>query len=185
MSSYGQIGIEHQSVKSTYIVSSAFSVPASATTDFWQLAGSSSKTIKIEKIEVAYQSNDTGSLSTQAFLIVRSVANTLGAGPVTLTAVPTDSNSSAGSAVSKISAANPSSLGTAVGQVWAGSIMSSSSNTDYNINPNATTVIYQAPLVGEPLTLRGTAQSVCLNFNGVIPRGTSPVLAVTCTYTEE
>lgn len=179
-SSFADITIK-PSTKATYMASTAFGAPPAATTDHFQLYGSGSKTITIEKLEVAYTGGGNNVIPTKCFLIKRSTANS-GGTATTLTAVPLDSTSAAATAVAKVYTANPT-TGSSVGQI-------SSSLLNVNpllsgANPPPRIVLYDARLASRPIILRGTSEGLVANFNGVIPDCPAPSLSYTITWTEE
>ena len=183
-SAYGRIQLD-ATTKATYAAASSFTTPAASTTDFWQIYGSSTKTIKVLRVEAAYTSAST-STSDEVFLIKRSTANSGGTSS-TVTSVPLDSTNSAATAVVRIYTANPT-PGTTVGTVASGILMSV-------INPGGTYPVPQSPqgaqvlfdhrLTGQPVVLRGTGEGLVLNFAGTIPASSTPKIAVTVFWTEE
>lgn len=177
----GEATLAHTYSRATYMASSAFTTPAAATTDMFEIYGSSTKTVKVERIEVAYVGTDNNTIPTKCFLLKRSSANTVGTA-VTQTAIPVDSNSAAATAVVKVYSANPT-TGSSLGQINS-SLLNANPLLNGN-NPPPRIVLYDAHLAGQPLTLRGTAQGIVANFNGVIPDCTGPALSYTVTWTEE
>ena len=117
-SAYGRIQLDVPT-KGTYAAASTYTAPANNTTDFWQIYGSDTKTIKILRIEAAYAGDSPSGVSDKFFLIKRSTANSGGTSTV-MTNVPLDSNNASSTAVVRIYTANPSSLGTTVGRVHSG-----------------------------------------------------------------
>ena len=184
-SAYGRIQPD-ATTKATYAAASSFTAPAATTTDFWQIYGSGTKTIKVLRVEAAYVGEWNYSGSDKFFLIKRSTANS-GGTSTTVTNVPLDSANSAGTATVKIYTDNPSSLGTSVGQVSSGLI----NNTIWNgagslpISSQSSTTLFDHKLTGQPIVLRGTGEGLCLNFNSVKPTATTPLIAITVTWTEE
>lgn len=183
-SAYGRIQLD-ATTKATYSAGSTFTTPAAATTDFWQIYGSGTKTIKVLRVEAAYTSAGT-STNDQFFLIKRSTANSGGTSTV-VTNVPLDSTNSAATAVVRIYTVNPT-TGTSVGTVASGTLQSV-------INPGGTYPVSQSPqgaqvlfdhrLTGQPVVLRGTGEGLVLNFAGTIPASSIPKIAVTVFWTEE
>ena len=184
-SAYGRIQPD-ATTKATYAAASSFTTPAAATTDFWQIYGSGTKTIKVLRVEAAYTSGNT-STSDQFFLIKRSTANSGGTSSV-VTNVPMDANDSAATATVRIYTANPSSLGTSVGNVASGTLISVvNAGSAYTVpqSPCGAQVIFDHKLTGEPVVLRGTGQGLTLNFNATIPASSTPKIAITVYWTEE
>lgn len=148
-------------------------VVAALATDIFLLTGSVSKTLRVRQIIVSGIATAAGAYALQ--LIKRSTANT--GGTLTLpTAVPLDSSFAAG-AVTAAYTANPGALGTAVGTMSVRRLLVSTSLA-------ATTPF---PVVFDfesfPIVLRGTAQSLCVNLNGVTMAGGN--LDIELLWTEE
>ena len=182
-SAYGRIQLD-ATTKATYSAGSTFTTPAASTTDFWQIYGSSTKTIKVLRVEAAYTSGNT-STSDEVFLIKRSTANSGGTSS-TVTSVPLDSTNSAATAVVRIYTANPT-TGTSVGTVASGALLSVvNPGTAYPIAPSqGAQVLFDHRLTGQPVVLRGTGEGLVLNFAGTIPASSTPKIAVTVFWTEE
>lgn len=146
----------------TYMASTAFFTPATNTTDFLEILGSGSKTVEILKIIA----NSWFGSNTDIFdvrILKRSTASS-GGTSVTTTAVPLDSNDAAATAVIKHFTANPT-VGTLVGQIAAvpAKTIYELGHADFDRGQ----VLYEVGLGEKPITLRGAAQSVVLNGNGV------------------
>lgn len=183
-SAYGRIQLD-ATTKATYSAGSTFTTPAASTTDFWQIYGSSTKTIKVLRVEAAYTSGST-STSDQLFLIKRSTANSGGTSTV-VTNVPLDSANAAATAVVRIYTANPT-TGTSVGTVASGTLISATNAGSVNSvsqSPTGAQVLFDHRLTGQPVVLRGTGEGLVLNFAGVIPASLTPRIAVTVFWTEE
>lgn len=154
--------------KSTFMASGTFT-PAATPSDLVTIFGSASKTVRVESFSISTTNSAAG--SQQFFLIKRSSANS-GGTPVSATAVQMDSTDAAATATVQHYTANAASLGTSAGTIntirvatpaaipatWAGITQ----NAGYELIPGAT-----ASNVDKHPTLRGTAQGLCLNFNGV------------------
>lgn len=185
-SAYGRIQLDVPT-KETYAAASTYTAPAANTTDFWQIYGSDTKTIKILRIEAAYAGAYPNAVSDKFFLIKRSTANSGGTSTV-LTNVALDSTNSAATAVVRIYTANPSSLGTTVGRVHSGLLANafpSASGYPSSLASRSSQMIFDHNLTGQAIVLRGATEGLCLNFNSVIPSATTPLIAVTVFWTEE
>lgn len=152
--------------KATYAASGTFT-PAATPTDLVIIEGSSTKTVRIISFVLATTTTAAGSV--QLFLIKRSAADTTGTF-VAATAVPLDSSNAASSA-NRVGhfTANPGALGAVVGTV----------NTKRVATPIAVpgamavadagvemVPVGNATVLDQPITLRGVAQTLAVNFAG-------------------
>lgn len=160
----------------TYSASSNNVVLAALATDFFQIAGSATKTIRINYIEVTFFSA-TG-VFTDVSLFKRSSANT-GGTSASLTVVPHDSSSAAGSATALTYTANPT-TGTLIGRVRAQKIDISNST-----NAGIQQVIWHfgGDSGAQEIVLRGTAQCLTVNLGGVTVVGGQAAISI--QWTEE
>lgn len=156
----GQVEVRPPLNGATGIFSSAYWNIASSPTVVFKLSGSSSKTIEVLKIWCSmYADNGGGTTSNYAvYLNKRSTAGSGGTSS-SVTGVPCDSNESLTCSALTYTA-NPT-AGTLVGQVasWNGPVNYNSARADF--------VLYEAPAVGKPLTLRGTAENLTIDLGGV------------------
>lgn len=157
---------------------SATAVTAAATpTDVFTLTGSGTKTIRITRVELS--GTETLSASKNVLLIKRSAANT-GGTSATLTAVPYDSANSAATATARSYTANPTGLGATVGAIRSlvfdlpapgGATGTSSIVWDFGSRP------------AQAVVLRGAAEVLAINLNGVTSAGNS--LSFSIEWSEE
>lgn len=153
--------------KATYFASNTFTPPATPT-DMVTIFGSGTKTIRVISFKIT--TTNTAAGSQQFFLVKRSAVNTTGTF-VAGTAVPADSTDAAATATVGHYTANPGGLGTLVGTV----------NTKRVASPVAVPATFAGvkedagvemldqmanSLLDKPVTLSGTGQGLCLNFNG-------------------
>jgi hypothetical protein len=189
MSSFGEVTL-HPSYRQAYRATSGFFAPVATPTDIATFYGSSTKTIRLLKIEiVALEANADYITGFQAFLIKRSTTPS-GGSATSLTQVPENSNNNAGTATNVSSyTANPT-PGSAVGNVASAAIVT------VNIANPATAVINQSATPGpyilyecqnqeQAITLNSTSEGVAVNLNSVTVLGTSVVISVTFVWTEE
>jgi len=153
--------------KATFFAAALFTPPATPT-DMVTIYGSASKTVRIISFKIT--TNNTAAGSQVFYLIRRSAVNTAGTF-VAGTPVQADSTDAAATATVGHYTANPSGLGAVVGNV--------------NIKKQASPVLTPATFAGivedagcemvdwmtnsimdKLITLNGTAQGLCLNFNG-------------------
>jgi hypothetical protein len=133
---------------------------AASATDVFCINGSATRTIYITDVHIS------GSATSAARINVsytrRSTANS-GGTSTTLTNIPDDSQSPAGTAVVKAYTANPT-LGTSVG-VYSSGHNTFPADAAPNIAINELTRYFGSDNA-KLFTLRGTSEGLCLNFNG-------------------
>lgn len=173
------------STKASYMAASAFTTPVASTTDLFEIYGSGTKTIKVQRIELAYYGTGGAAALDECFLLRRSTANTSGTS-TTLTNIKMDTNNSAGTAVCKAYTANPT-TGTLVGTLATMSFNGQQPVTQSFaiVSPTTRMVMFDASLTNQPIVLRGTSEGVVINFAGVKPQNTNAKLAVVFHWTEE
>lgn len=157
----------------TYLVAGTGFVSYATPTDMFSISGSDTKTVRIINVTLAIQS--TAIASATWFWIKRTTADT-GGSPTTPTPIAIDSTDGAATAVVKLFTAAPSALGTSAGNLLVQTIATAA------LTGTATIMIPMNYLNGgfltncqsfnKPLTLHGSAESFCLNFNGAaLPAG--------------
>lgn len=173
------------STKASYMAASTFVAPAASTTDLFEIYGSSTKTVKVLRVELSYKSSTIQSATDECFLLRRSTANSSGTSE-TLDNLKLDTNNSSATAVAKSYTANPT-TGTLVGRIAARIATPSAPPAGAYLPLTAipASVLFDANVAGQPIVLRGTSEGLVVNFNGTIPSGGTPRLAVTFYWTEE
>lgn len=132
--------------------------PAAATTDFFTITGSATKTVVVTKIRLG-ATTTLGSIK-DIILVKRSTANSAGTS-TTPVIVPFDSNDTAGTAVVRAYTANPT-LGTTIGAFKAYKFQISAVGT-----ANQDLQMEFDPTTSKGIILRGTSQVLSLSGNGV------------------
>lgn len=152
-------------LRATYSASITALASAASATDIFTITGSSTKTVRITRLEISGQA--TTAAAAQVVLLVRSAANTSGTS-TSPTAVPHDSNSAAATATIKAYTANPT-TGALVGNLKAAYVF---------LAAPATATVASEPLFldfglrpSQAIVLRGTAQVLAINLNGVTVTG--------------
>lgn len=143
----------------TYSAAIVGLVPVASATDFLTITGAAGKTIMVSRISCSGQSTANGSTPVQ--LVRRSTANLTGTS-TSPTVVPNDPSNVAGTAVVKAYTANPGTLGTLVGPVRAGNILT---NVAATANSGAALVWTFGPEENQQPVLRGATQVLALNAN--------------------
>jgi hypothetical protein len=174
-----KIAIQETSItKPTYSAMVTFTPPATPT-DMMIIEGSATKTIRVLRVEV--NGTSTANSLNKIFIIKRSTADTTGTF-VADAATPFDSGFAA-TTVNRVGhfTANPGALGTAVGTGMAGLVLCGVTATG---GVNDRLVFAFGDIIGAPITLRGVAQCLAVNFNGAaLPAGL--VITITIYWTEE
>jgi hypothetical protein len=173
--SLGITAVNSEGSKTTYSAGITGFTPAATPTDFFQITGSATKTVRLLRVSISGFA--TAAISEDVQLLKRSTAST-GGTPTAATIVPHDSNNAAGTAVVNSFAANPSPLGTLTGLVRAAKLNLGATGAAGSIVWDFTT------RNGQGLVLRAVAQSLNLNWNGAaVPAGT--LLDIDVEFTEE
>lgn len=164
-----------EGVKATYSATALGLAPAASATDILVVQGSSTKTVRVLRVMVSATATSSG--LGDMVLLRRSTANTGGTSS-SLTRVAYDSTQAAATATVISYTANPTSLGTLVGQLaswkqfYAAGAAPQLTVLDFGNRP------------GRSIVLRGTSEFLCLNLNGVsAPSGAS--LDIVVEWTEE
>jgi hypothetical protein len=161
---------------STYGASTPVFTPAATPTDVVTLIGSASKTIKVLKVSLSNVQTATGS---NKWTLIKYTTPSTGGTTTAMSAAKMDSTSAAASASCVRYTANPAGIGTGTAFYNAyilAPATASAAQTDY--------VLYDASTRGQPLTLRGTSETMSLNFAGAaVPAGYS--MTVNVIWTEE
>ena len=156
--------------ETAYCASTPVFTTAASATDIFNFKGSGTKTIYIRKI-VWKQANSTSGGTHQVYLIKRSTANSGGTSSA-LTAVPLDSNFASATASGVYYTANPT-TGSSVGTISHGIFLVGSILHHFN------NVLFDSTKGGAPIVLRGTSESISVNYNGVTDAiGTSAVVDI-------
>ena len=160
----------------TYAAAVSGLAPAALATDVFAISGSATKTIRISKLAINGVQTTAGQV---AILVVkRSTANT-GGTSTAQTKIPYDSANAAATATVLAYTANPTTLGTVVGTITASRLFvpGVASATDAQ---GFSIVVGD---VGQQfITLRGAAENLCINLNGVTVAGGA--VNVTIEWTE-
>lgn len=177
------INVSTEGQKQTYSSSVTGFVPVATPTDFFNMFGSASKTIRITRLEVC--GTATAASAYEILLFKRSSSGTLGSAAKTaLTKVPHDSQNAAGTGIpNTIGTANYTTLGTVVGQLSAKTLKLPPLSAS-GIAPD--TLVWDFTNRNEQgIVLRGAnAEQIALSGNGVaLPAGIA--LDINITWTEE
>ncbi len=170
----GVAAVNSEGTKSTYSAGVVGFTPAATPTDFFNITGSGTKTVRVTRITISGIATAAATVEIQ--LIKRSSANS-GGTPTAAAIVPHDGNDASATAVVNSYGANPT-TGTVVGTLRAEKLNLGAAGAAGRIAWDFTT------RNSKGLVLRGTAQSLNLNWGGAaVPAGTS--LAIDVEFTEE
>lgn len=156
--------------------SGPFQVVASPT-DVFQLAGSSTKTIKVHQAAVSLVNSPSGRYNFAWYF--RTSADTTGDNSIV--AGRYDQNDAAATAAANFFIANPGSLGTQAGGSLRNDVVNVASGSSVQL-PLAWT--FGRPPFAKPVVLRGAAQCLCLNMSSSVGAA-MPIINVTVEWTEE
>jgi hypothetical protein len=155
------VSIPSDGTRSSYSAAILGLVVANTPTDVFTIQGSATKTVRITRIGISGTQN-TSAIRDIVF-IKRSSADS-GGTSTTATLVPHDSNNAAATAVVRSYTVNPSSLGTAVGNIRtikfdleATNLVGSSDHMEIKFGDNPS----------QAIVLRGSSEFLCLNLNSV------------------
>jgi hypothetical protein len=176
-SAIGALGIpavNTEGTKASYSAAILGFTPAASATDFAQIAGSGSKTIRVTRISISGIATAAATVDIQ--LLKRSTANT-GGTPTSVTLVPHDSNDAAATGTVTSYGANPT-TGTLTGAIRAQKLNLGAAGA-------AGLLVWDfTARNSKGIVLRGAAQSLCLNWNGgSVPSGA--VISADIEFTEE
>jgi len=164
----------------TYAASTtAKTATASGTAAFFEICGSATKTIRIQRIVVS------GTVATAAIYGDVQIRKTSSAGTgntaTTLTATPYDSNAAAATATAKFNTVLPTGGNTLVGNIFSQTLFFPITGTVTSFQPQLLYV--WRDLDAESPVLRGTSQCLTAGF-GTAP-GNVPTLSVSVAWTEK
>lgn len=164
------------SEKAMYAAGTAAFTLAASATDIFELLGSASKTVKLLRLELSGVQTAAGIVTVN--LIKRGAADS-GGTAVNATIVPLDSSNAAGTAVARHYTANPT-INNTVGNIVARKVLiPAAASVASNIN----NLLFDALAFGQPIVLRGAAESLAINLGGVTVTGGSA--HVSALWTEE
>lgn len=168
------------STKPTYIGATGFFTPAASATDVFEMLGSGTKTVKVQKILVNYKC--TTSATPNDFYLKKLTAAGSGGTSSATTFTALDSGNAAATATAKHYTANPTAATSTTIHIVSSAGTSTGSAALASSPP---IVLFDAALTGQPLVLRGTAQGFVVNNNGASFPNTANSISVTVIFTEE
>lgn len=150
--------------KATYRYASLGNTPAATPTDVLTITGSVTKTVRIKRIAVSGLATTAGQMPVT--LIRRSAANTGGTSTAP-TPIKHDTNDAAGTAALALYSANPTTLGTTVGNLGAKRLFLNVSTAQED------QVVWDfSTRQDKALVLRGTSDILAINLGGAtVPTG--------------
>lgn len=180
----GQLRVETTSAsantRSLYSATMQTLTPAATPTDLVILNGSATKTIRLLKLEL---SGNQTTQSIDTFLLIKRSAANSGGTSTTPTVIPFDSTSAAGTGVFRAYSANPTVLGSSVGNLASARVYIPAVAATATGAVGYTWDFKQSEFLGG-VVLRGTAEGLAVNFAGLaLPGGLT--LSITMTWSEE
>ncbi len=150
--------------KKTYAASGAFT-PSASPADLVMIFGSATKTVRVHSMKIGTQNTAAGS---QKFVLSKRSAVSTGGTVVAATAIPLDSGDATATATVSHLTTSANTPGTAVGTICtrtvASPVLVPATWATINTTDNEVEMI---PTFGDqvkPVTLRGVAEGLCINF---------------------
>lgn len=169
-----------ESTIDTYAATSIGLVPAASATDIACITGSATRVVRVLSVRI---SGSAGTLVSLPVVITKHASANTGGTAATTTALPVpykfDTNDATATATTTAYTANPTIVDAAPGLIDAGIVTFNVTTTTGGTPFNFT---YLTHIYNEPPTLRGVAQQVCVNLNGISI--SSGLLAVSFLWTE-
>lgn len=171
------LAYDNSTMKPTYSSWNSYNPAATGATDICTITGSATKNIRVRR--VFFNGIATTAATDPVAIIKRSTASSGGTATFAVTSVPYDSSNAAVTATVTYYTANPT-VGTIVGVV-ADPMFSFGNLTTGGAQALPSQMIFGA--LGQPIVLRGVAQSLSVNLNNLI----YPGLVASCGFewTEE
>lgn len=169
-----------ESTIDTFGATSVGLVPAASATDIACITGSATRVVRVLSVRI---SGSAGTLVSLPVLVTKHASANTGGTAATSTALPVpyrlDTTDQAPTATTTAYTANPTIADAAPGIIDGGivtfNVTTVAGGTPFNFT-------YLTHIYNEPPTLRGVAQQVCVNLNGVSI--SSGLLTVSFTWTE-
>lgn len=146
-------------------------------TDIFCIRGSNSAVVRVHSIYLAAHANSASQVD---ILVLKRSTNNVGGTTTTITAVPMDSADPPATGTFFSYTTSPTALGTSVGNVAVPQLVFStnSGGTGYPVD------LAFGQRGGKSVVLRGSTQSLCVNFNSAsLPAGTG--INMEASWTEE
>lgn len=174
------------SVKWTYSASKNGIVPGTSATDIFTITGSASKIIRVLYVEIWATSTAATAAAIDVLLIKRNVADTGGTTTGSPTPTPHDINAPAVSATVLIYTSTPPTAtgaqGTAIRSAKLIPALATYTATDFPVP--VPLIWYFGNRPGQGIVLRGIADVLAVNLNGVTPPA-GPLFNISMEWTEE
>lgn len=170
------VAISTNGTRSTFRYVAQDVTPVATATDVLVLSGSASKIIRVTKVSVV--GTATAASIYDHYVIKRTAANT-GGTSTSVTAAQSDSTDNAQTGTLRLYTANPSGLGAGISVEANKTYLSASATPGAAALPS----VYTFGLRNDKaIVLRGTAESLAINFNGqAVPSGASLYLSIEWT----
>lgn len=178
------VNCNQESIVPTYFATSIGLAPGTAPTDIACLTGSATRTIRVKQVRV---SGVAGTLINVSVVLTKHASANTGGTAATTTALPVplpmDSTFAAASATTTAYTANPTINDAAPGIISANTITLPTTSTTAGTGSALFYWDDGGPALSPPV-LRGVAQQVCVNLNGVTAPS-SGLMTVSFLWTEQ
>jgi hypothetical protein len=158
------------SKSATYSAAKVGLVPASSPTDIFTITGSATKIVRVTRIAITATTTSATPAAIDCLLVKRSTANSGGTSTGSPTPVPHDSTNAAATATILAYTVNPTTgdiVGTALRNEKLMQQLATLTATDF---PGPGKLVWEFP---RPIVLRGIAEVLAVNLNGVSVTGTA------------
>lgn len=171
-------------LKASYSAAKQGLVAASSATDIFTITGSSTKTIRVTRIELFATTTSATPAALDVLLLKRSTANTAGTSTGSPAAIPHDSTSAAASATVLAYTANPT-TGTLVGNIRAAKYMMALATQTATDFPMPQVLVWDfGARPSQGIVVRGTSEVLAINLNAATPTATAS-FNISIEWTEE
>lgn len=183
VSAAGHVRVDIQAPHSYQCTTGTFTAAASAT-DMASIYGSSSRTIRVQRVYATYSVATASAVAPNRFHLAKRTAADTGGTSVGDTEIACDSSNTAVTATVLHYTANPTNgAGTDI-DIVAINPVNSSATVNSNVY-GGRQVIYEEPAKGQGIVLRGTSEGLAIHNNATTVVGTTPTVCFTFQWTEE
>lgn len=165
--------------KASFMAAASGLIPAASATDIFTITGRAGRVVRINQIQISGIATSAAAIPIS--IVKRSTANT-GGTSTPVAAVQLDSANSGSTASASVLAytANPSGLGTALGNIATARMILSTASASVGTAP----IVFSFERMYMKLpALRDSTESLCINYGGATAAGNSVDISI--SWTEE